>query len=62
MTTIYEGLKRGHLILASFGWAAPLIGLLSARIFAFIAVRWMVGYLIAIAVLAGALLLTGAMS
>ncbi len=72
--TIYEGLKLGHLIVASFGWASPLIGLLFAGVSAFIAVRWMVGYLrtrslavfgwyrIAIAIVAGVLVLTGVMS
>ncbi|MGA2613236.1 MAG: undecaprenyl-diphosphate phosphatase [Spirochaetia bacterium] len=71
--TIYEGLKLGHLIVASFGWASPLIGLLFAGVSAFIAVRWMVDYLktrslalfgwyrIAIAIVAGALVLTGVM-
>ncbi len=43
--TVYEGLKLGHLIVASFGWASPLIGLLAAAVSAFIAVRWMVAYL-----------------
>ncbi len=43
--TIYEGLKLGHLIVASFGWASPLIGLAAAAVSAFIAVRWMVAYL-----------------
>jgi undecaprenyl-diphosphatase len=43
--TIYEGVKLGHLIISSFGWASPLIGLLAAAVSAFIAVRWMIGYL-----------------
>jgi undecaprenyl-diphosphatase len=69
--TIYEGLKLGHLIVSSFGWTSPLIGLLAAAVSAFIAVRWMVGYLrtrslavfgwyrIAIAVLVTVLVLGG---
>ncbi len=67
--TIYEGLKLGHVIVSTFGWTAPLIGLLAAAVSAFIAVRWMVDYLrtrslavfgwyrIAIAVVVGALAL-----
>ena len=43
--TIYEGLKLGHLIINTFGWASPIIGLLAAAVSAFVAVRWMVGYL-----------------
>jgi len=42
---IYHGLKLGHLMVSSFGWASPIIGLLAAAVSAFIAVRWMVGYL-----------------
>jgi undecaprenyl-diphosphatase len=69
--TIYEGVKLGHLIVSSFGWASPLIGLLAAAVSAFIAVRWMIGYLqtrslaifgwyrIAIGVLVAALVLGG---
>jgi undecaprenyl-diphosphatase len=43
--TIYEGLKLGPEIVAAFGWVSPLVGLVVAGIAAFIAVRWMVGYL-----------------
>ncbi|HUI71750.1 MAG TPA: undecaprenyl-diphosphate phosphatase [Spirochaetia bacterium] len=45
VATIYEGLKLGHLIVTSFGWVSPVIGLLAAAVSAFIAVRWMIGYL-----------------
>ncbi len=72
--TIYEGVKLGRLIVGSFGWASPLIGLLFAAVSAFVAVRWMVGYLrtrslaifgwyrIVIAVIAGVLVLSGGIS
>lgn len=43
--TIYEGLKRGHQIIQTFGWTSPIIGLVVAAVAAFAAVRWMVGYL-----------------
>jgi undecaprenyl-diphosphatase len=69
--TLYEGLKLGHLIVSTFGVASPLIGLLTAAVSAFIAIRWMVEYLktrslaifgwyrIAIAILVSALALAG---
>lgn len=72
--TIYEGVKLGPSIVSSFGWASPLIGLLFAAVSAFIAVRWIVGYLrtrslaifgwyrILIAVVTGVLVLSGAVS
>ena len=68
--TIYEGLKLGPEIVRTFGWASPLIGLVAAAVSAFLAVRWMVEYLrtrslavfgwyrIAVAVVAGVLVLT----
>jgi undecaprenyl-diphosphatase len=43
--TIYEALKKGHQIIQTFGWTSPVIGLIVAGIAAFIAVRWMIGYL-----------------
>jgi undecaprenyl-diphosphatase len=69
--TIYEGLKQGRQIIALFGWANPVLGLVIAALTAFIAVRWMLGYLtkrsmavfgwyrIGLAGLAAALLFTG---
>jgi undecaprenyl-diphosphatase len=43
--TLYEGVKAGSQIIALFGWVAPLVGLAAAAVSAFIAVRWMIGYL-----------------
>jgi undecaprenyl-diphosphatase len=43
--TVYEGLKRGHDIITTFGWAAPVVGLVAAAVAAFVAVRWMIDYL-----------------
>ena len=43
--TIYEGLKRGHDIIATFGWLSPAVGLVVAAVAAFVAVRWMIEYL-----------------
>jgi undecaprenyl-diphosphatase len=43
--TIYEAIRKGHLIVQAFGVTAPVIGLVVAAISAFLAVRWMVGYL-----------------
>lgn len=72
--TIYEGVKLGHVIVATFGWASPVIGLLAAAVAAFIAVRWMIGYLqtrslaifgwyrIGIGVLVAALVIAGIVS
>ena len=69
--TVYEGLKQGREIVALFGWVNPVLGLVVAGITAFIAVRWMIGYLtkrsmavfgwyrIGLAGLATALILTG---
>ena len=72
--TIYEALKVGPLIVSTFGWVSPVIGLVVAAVAAFIAVRWMVEYLrtrslaifgwyrIAIAIVAGILVVTGAIA
>jgi undecaprenyl-diphosphatase len=72
--TIYEAAKRGHQIIQAFGWTSPVIGLIVAGIAAFIAVRWMIGYLktrslavfgwyrLGIAALAVVLVLAGAIS
>ncbi|HVP19028.1 MAG TPA: undecaprenyl-diphosphate phosphatase, partial [Spirochaetia bacterium] len=69
--TIYEGVKLGPVIVSTFGVASPLIGLLTAAVSAFLAVRWMVDYLrtrslaifgwyrIAIAIIVGVLALAG---
>jgi undecaprenyl-diphosphatase len=43
--TIYEGVTKGREIVALFGWVNPLLGLAAAAATAFLAVRWMVGYL-----------------
>jgi undecaprenyl-diphosphatase len=43
--TLYEGIRRGHLIVQYFGWLNPIIGLLVAGVTAFLAVRWMIAYL-----------------
>jgi undecaprenyl-diphosphatase len=43
--TGYEAVKSGGQIIASFGVVMPLVGFLVAAIFAFLAVRWMVGWL-----------------
>jgi undecaprenyl-diphosphatase len=43
--TVYEALRQGHLIVQSFGVAAPVVGLVVAAISAFVAVKWMVEYL-----------------
>jgi undecaprenyl-diphosphatase len=43
--TIYEGVKAGPQIIAAFGWLPPAVGLIVAAAAAFIAVKWMVGYL-----------------
>jgi len=69
--TLYEGLKDGPLMIATYGWVTPLIGLAVACVAAVISVKWMVGYLnrhgialfgyyrIALAIIAGALILSG---
>ena len=43
--TVYETLQSGALIVSAFGWQAPLIGFLCALVSAWVAVRWMVGFL-----------------
>jgi undecaprenyl-diphosphatase len=43
--TSYEVVKSGGEIIGSFGVVMPLVGFLVAAIFAFLAVRWMVGWL-----------------
>jgi undecaprenyl-diphosphatase len=69
--TGYEAVKSGGEIIASFGIVMPLVGFLVAAIFAFLSVRWMVGWLkkrslsvfgwyrIGIGVVVGALALAG---
>jgi undecaprenyl-diphosphatase len=72
--TIYEGVKAGPEIVRMFGWVNPLIGILTAGVAAFLAVRWMLSslnrrgleafgwYRICLAVVVGALLLTGVLA
>jgi undecaprenyl-diphosphatase len=72
--TVYEAIKLGPEIVRVFGWVSPVVGLVVAAIAAFIAVRWMVEYLrtrslaifgwyrIAIAIVAGVLVVTGAIT
>jgi len=43
--TGYEAVKSGGEIVASFGVITPLVGFAVAAVCAFIAVRWMVGWL-----------------
>jgi undecaprenyl-diphosphatase len=43
--TIYEALKEGHLIIATFGWMSPVLGFLCAFASAWLSVRWLVGFL-----------------
>jgi len=43
--TVYEGIRKGHLIVQAFGVTAPVVGLVVAAVAAFVAVRWMVEYL-----------------
>jgi len=69
--TLFEGIKDGPIIIHNYGLVTPALGLAVACIAAVISVKWMVGYLnrhgialfgyyrIALAVLAGALILTG---
>jgi len=69
--TVYETLSSGSTMLAAYGLATPLIGLVVAFASAAAAMRWMVGYLnrhglelfgwyrIAVAGVVGALLVTG---
>jgi undecaprenyl-diphosphatase len=69
--TLYELATEGGTIVETFGWVAPVVGLLAAFVSAVIAVRWLVAYLehhslvifawyrLVAAGIAGALLLTG---
>lgn len=43
--TAYEAFESGGLIIAAFGWRAPLVGFICAFISAWVSVRWMVGFL-----------------
>jgi undecaprenyl-diphosphatase len=43
--TVYEALKEGHLIVATFGWMSPVLGFLCAFASAWLSVRWLVGFL-----------------
>ena len=43
--TAYKALHQGALIVSTFGWAVPLVGVVTATIAAALAVRWLVGYL-----------------
>ncbi|MHB1002033.1 MAG: undecaprenyl-diphosphate phosphatase [Armatimonadota bacterium] len=43
--TLYEASRHGHLVIATFGWLSPLIGLITAYISAVLAVKWMVSYI-----------------
>ncbi len=43
--TAYEGLSNGSAMVDAYGVGRPLLGLLTALISAFLAVRWMVGWL-----------------
>ncbi|MHB0937290.1 MAG: undecaprenyl-diphosphate phosphatase [Armatimonadota bacterium] len=69
--TLYEGIKDGPLMIATYGWVTPLVGLAVACLAAVISVKWMVGYLnrhgialfgyyrIALAIIAAALIFIG---
>jgi undecaprenyl-diphosphatase len=43
--TVYEGAKRGPEIVSTFGLSSPLVGFVVAGIAAFLAIRWMLGWL-----------------
>lgn len=43
--TVYEALKEGHLIIATFGWTSPILGFLCAFVSAWLSVRWLVVFL-----------------
>ncbi len=43
--TVFEGVDKGGLIVSTFGWVSPIVGLVVAAITAFLAVRWMISYL-----------------
>ena len=41
----YEMARHGSEVTSTFGWSAPIIGVLAAGVSAAVAVKWMVGYL-----------------
>jgi len=43
--TVLELVQNGDVLIDKFGWVAPIIGIVTAGISAWISVRWMVGYL-----------------
>ncbi|MCX5870689.1 MAG: undecaprenyl-diphosphate phosphatase [Deltaproteobacteria bacterium] len=43
--TMYEAYKNGHMIVASFGLAGPLLGFFCAFVSAWISIKWMVSFL-----------------
>jgi len=43
--TVYEALKEGHLIIATFGWLNPVLGFVCAFVSAWLSVRWLVVFL-----------------
>lgn len=43
--TLYEAAKNGSTMVDAYGWVTPAIGLVSAFIFAALAVKWMVAWL-----------------
>ncbi len=69
--TVLELVQNGDILIDTFGWVAPLVGIVTAGISAWISVKWMVGYLqrkpltifgwyrIGAAIVAGGLMLGG---
>jgi undecaprenyl-diphosphatase len=43
--TLYTGGKHGSEVIDAFGVGSPLVGIVVAGVAAFVAVRWMIGYL-----------------
>ena len=43
--TVYKGAQSGELVIDTFGWGTPIIGIVVAFVSAVAAVRWMVGWL-----------------
>jgi len=43
--TVYEATKNGHMIIASFGFTAPLLGFFCAFVSAWVSIKWMVSFL-----------------
>ena len=43
--TVYEALREGHLIIATFGWVNPMLGFFCAFASAWLSVRWLVVFL-----------------